>query len=129
PLILLLTSACGNSGADKSVPAVPVTIAPVKRQSVPVNLISIGTVQSLRTVIVRAQVDGVIKEINFKEGDEVKAGDLLVTLDRRPFENGVSMAQADLITARAQAEQAEADAQRYKLLDEQAMVAKGTYAQ
>jgi membrane fusion protein, multidrug efflux system len=127
--ILLFITACGSGGAEADKSTVPVTIARVKRQSVPVSLNSIGTVQSLRAVIVKSQVDGVIEQIHFKEGDEVKAGDLLVTLDRRPFENNLSMAQADLATARAQAEHAEADVQRYKPLDEQAMVAKDTYTQ
>ncbi|HTB81109.1 MAG TPA: efflux RND transporter periplasmic adaptor subunit [Opitutaceae bacterium] len=127
--ILLFVSACGGDGAEGDKSAVPVTVAQVKRQSVPVNLNSIGTVQSLRAVIVKSQVDGVIEQIHFREGDDVKAGDLLVTLDRRPFENNLSMAQADLATARAQAEHADADVQRYKPLDEQAMVSKDTYTQ
>lgn len=127
--ILLFISACGGDGGEGDKSAVPVTVAQVKRQSVPVNLSSIGTVQSLRAVIVKSQVDGVIEQIHFKEGDDVKAGDLLVTLDHRPFENNLSMAQADLATARAQAEHAEADVQRYKPLDEQAMVSKDTYTQ
>src|SRR5580704_10798694 len=108
-IVLLALSACGGDAGKSAAPRVPVVTAQVRRQSVPVNLNSIGTVQSLRTVIVKSQVDGVIEQIHFKEGDEVKAGDLLVTLDRRPFENNVRMAEADLATARAQAEHAEAD--------------------
>jgi multidrug efflux system membrane fusion protein len=129
PLVALLISACRGDAGKSAAPPVPVMTALVKKQSVPVNLTSIGTVQSLRTVAVKSQVDGVIAEINFKEGDEVKAGDLLVTLDRRPFENNVRMAEADLATARAQAEHAEADVDRYKPLDEQSLVAKDTYTQ
>jgi multidrug efflux system membrane fusion protein len=129
PLVILLISACGGNGGRSAAPPVPVMTAKVKRQSVPINLVSIGTVQSLRTVAVKSQVDGVIAEIHFKEGDEVKAGDLLVTLDQRPFENNVRMAEADLATARAQAEHADADVGRYKPLDEQALVAKDTYTQ
>jgi multidrug efflux system membrane fusion protein len=128
-IVLLALSACGGDAGKSAAPRVPVVTAQVRRQSVPVNLNSIGTVQSLRTVIVKSQVDGVIEQIHFKEGDEVKAGDLLVTLDRRPFENNVRMAEADLATARAQAEHAEADVQRYKPLDEQSLVAKDTYTQ
>ncbi|HWZ94833.1 MAG TPA: efflux RND transporter periplasmic adaptor subunit [Opitutaceae bacterium] len=128
-LVLLLISACGGKAGNSAAPPVPVTTAQVQKQSVPVNLISIGTVQSLRAVAVKSQVDGVIAEIHFKEGGEVKAGDLLVTLDRRPFENNVLMAAADLATARAQAEHADADVERYKPLDEQSLVAKATYMQ
>ena len=129
PLAVLLIPACSGDAGKSAAPAVPVMTALVKRQSVPVNLISIGTVQSLRTVAVKSQVDGVIAEIHFKEGDEVKAGDLLVTLDQRPFENNVHMAEADLVTARAQARHADADVERYKPLDEQSLVAKNTYMQ
>jgi multidrug efflux system membrane fusion protein len=129
PLVVLLISACsGDAGKSAALP-VPVMTAKVKSQSVPINLISIGTVQSLRTVAVKSQVDGVIAEIHFKEGDEVKAGDPLVTLDQRPFENNVHMAEADLATARAEAEHADADVERYKPLDEQSLVAKDTYTQ
>jgi multidrug efflux system membrane fusion protein len=129
PLVVLLISACSGDVGKSAAPPVPVMTALVKSQSVPVNLISIGTVQSLRTVTMKSQVDGVIAEIHFKEGDEVKAGDLLFTLDRRPFENNVRMAEADLATARAEAEHADADVERYKPLDEQALVAKDTYTQ
>jgi multidrug efflux system membrane fusion protein len=127
-LAVLLFSACSGD-AGKSAPSVPVMTALVKKQSVPINLISIGTVQSLRTVEVKSQVDGVIAKINFKEGDEVKVGDPLVTLDQRPFENNVRMAEDDLVTARAQAGHADADVERYKPLDEQSLVAKDTYMQ
>ncbi|MDE3083872.1 MAG: efflux RND transporter periplasmic adaptor subunit [Verrucomicrobiota bacterium] len=95
----------------------------------PIVLTSVGTVQSLRTVAVKSQVDGIIQKVHFKEGDEVKAGDPLVTLDRRPFENNVRIAEADLATARAQAEHAVADVERYKVLDAQSMVSKDTYTQ
>lgn len=55
---------------------------------------SIGTVQSQRTVAIKSRVDGVIAQIHFREGDEVNAGDLLVALDRRPFENSLRIARA-----------------------------------
>src|SRR5579884_2095029 len=127
--LLSLLSACGGAQAQKPAAGVPVAVAMVKRQSVPIDLTGIGTVQSLRSVAVKSQVDGRIEEIHVKEGDEVKAGDLLVTLDRRPFENNLRVAQADLATARAEAAHAEADVQRYKPLDEQSMVSKDTYTQ
>ena len=125
----LLFSACSERAVRKSAPPVPVTVARVTRQSVPVDLSGIGTVQSLRFVAVKSQVDGVIEQIHVREGDEVKAGDLLVTLDRRPFENNLRMAEAELATARAEAAHDEADVARYKPLVEQSMVSKDTYTQ
>src|SRR4051812_6710015 len=87
--------------AAKGTAPVPVQVAKSIRQTLPVTQNAIGTVQPLRSVSIKSQVDGVIAEIHFREGDEVKAGDLLVTLDRRPFDNSRRSAQADLATARA----------------------------
>jgi len=90
---------------------------------------AIGTVQALRTVSVKSQVDGVIAAVNFAEGQDVKVGDLLVSLDRRPFENSLRSALADLANARAMADQAKADLDRYQRLDQQAAVSKEEYVQ
>jgi multidrug efflux system membrane fusion protein len=90
---------------------------------------SIGNVQSLRSVSIKSQVDGIIAEIHFREGDDVKAGDLLVALDRRPFENSVRIARADLVNARAEAAQAAADAERYTHLDQKDAISKEQFAQ
>lgn len=109
--------------------AIPVQTAQAQRQTVPVTQPSIGSVQALKTVAVKSQVDGVIAKIHFREGDEVNAGDLLVTLDRRPFENSVRSARAELANARAQLEQAETDEKRYQNLDQQAAVSKEEFAQ
>jgi multidrug efflux system membrane fusion protein len=86
-------------------------------------------VQALRTVAVKSQVDGMIAEIHFKEGDEVKAGALLVTLDRRPFENSLRIARADLANARAESTKAAADLERYQRLDQQDAISKEQFAQ
>jgi len=67
--------------------------------------------------------------LNFQEGQDVKAGDLLVSLDRRPFENTLLIARADLANARAMAEQAQADLNRYQKLDQAAVVSKEEYVQ
>ena len=129
--LLALTSGCERSEAVKtaSVPAVPVQIAVALQQDVPRRVESIGTVQAQRTVSVKSQVDGIIAQIHFKEGDEVKAGDLLITLDRRPFENAVLQARAALANSHAQDTQAIADAERYSHLDQQSAISKEAYAQ
>jgi membrane fusion protein, multidrug efflux system len=127
-----LLAGCDRDDAVKtaaSAPAVPVQVAQAMQQDVPRRVESIGTVQAIRNVSLKSQVDGVIARINFKEGDEVKEGDLLVTLDRRPFENAVRQAQAALATARAEADQASADAERYSHLDQQSAISKEAYAQ
>ncbi len=121
---------CGPAEkAHAAAPAVPVQTAVALQQDVPRRVEAIGNVQALRTVSVKSQVDGIIAQVNFKEGDEVKAGDLLVTLDRRPFENSLLIARADLANARAMAGQAQADLDRYRQLDRQAAVSKEEYVQ
>lgn len=65
-------------------PPVPVQVAVAEQRDVPRLIEAVGAKQALRGVAVKSQVDGVIARIHFNEGDDVKAGDLLVTLDRRP---------------------------------------------
>jgi len=110
-------------------PAVPVQVAAAVQQDVPRRIESIGTVQAQRSVSVKSQVDGIIAQVHFQEGQEVQAGDPLVTLDRRPLENALLQASAALATARAQALQATADAERYAHLDQQSAISKEAYAQ
>jgi multidrug efflux system membrane fusion protein len=108
---------------------VPVQIGRAVRQTLPITQGAIGTVQTLRTVAVKSQVDGVIASIHFREGDEVQAGDLLISLDRRPFENNLRSARADLANARAQAEHARVEAVRYQQLDQQQAISKEQLSQ
>jgi len=115
-LLLLLAACKPGDGAPQSVaggpPPVPVQIAVVQQLDVPRLIESVGAMQALRTVAVKSQVDGMIAQIHFKEGDEVKAGDLLITLDRRPFENSLRISRADLANARAESAKATNDVER-----------------
>ena len=115
--------------AASAPPPVPVQTAVAVQTDVPRIIQAVGAMQALRTVAVKSQVDGMIAEIHFKEGDEVKAGALLVTLDRRPFENSLRIAQADLANARAEASKAVADVERYQALDRQEAISKEQFAQ
>jgi membrane fusion protein, multidrug efflux system len=131
-LFFLAVGACSkpeSSGTGAVPVTIPVQTAVVRRQDVPRVIESVGSMQALRSVAVKAQVDGMIAEIHFREGDEVKAGDLLVTLDRRPFENSVRIAQAELANARAEEAKARADLERYKNLDQQDAISKEQFAQ
>ena len=129
--VLAVAAGCSRSAAPAGAvaPAVPVQTAVALQQDVPRRLESIGTVQAQRTVSVKSQVDGVIAQVNFKEGEDVKAGDPLITLDRRPFENSLRSARADLANARAMAAQAQADLDRYQRLNDQAAISKEEYVQ
>jgi multidrug efflux system membrane fusion protein len=131
--LLGLLAGCDRGPAAKTAPstapAVPVQVAVAVQKDVPREIDSIGSVQALRSVSVKSQVDGIIAQVHFQEGQEVKAGDPLVTLDRRPFENAVQQARAELATAQAEAKQATVDAERYSHLDQQSAISKEAYAQ
>lgn len=136
-IVLLLSLAAAAVGGCKpagsaqpaGAPVVPVQTAVAERRDVPRAIDSVGTVQALRTVAVKSQVDGMIAQVHFSEGSEVKTGDLLVTLDRRPFENSLRIARADLANAKAEATRAAADADRYTRLDQQEAISKELFAQ
>ncbi len=97
-------------GAPSAVPegdeVVRVVTAPVVQSTVPILLSGIGTVQAYNTVDAKAQVDGVILQLNFSEGDDVKIGDPLVTIDPAPYQARVLQWQAAKERATAQLENA-----------------------
>lgn len=97
----------GDKGDGKEAP-VPVTVEPVARRDVPVYLTALGTVQALNTVTINPQVSGQLMSLNFKEGQEVKKGDVLAQIDPRTFQASYQQAvgkkaqdEALLATARS----------------------------
>lgn len=92
--------------AKKGGGPVPVRTAPATRQAVPLELRTFGAVQALQSVEIRAQVGGPITKLHFQEGQDVQTGDLLVSIDARPMEAALKLAQANL--ARDHALQADA---------------------
>ena len=97
-----------------SAPAVPVATATVAEKAVPLEIDIIGTVEAFSTVLMRAQLTGELTSVRFKEGDDVKKGQVLFTLDRRPLESALQQARANLQRDTAQAANAQAQAQRYQ---------------
>src|SRR5215469_6559976 len=91
---------------------VPVSAAEVQRLDVPVYLDGIGTVQAFNSVLVKSRVDGQIVKINFSEGKEVHAGDVLVEIDPRPFQAALEQAQANKLKDEAQLANARLDLDR-----------------
>lgn len=118
-----------RAAAPKAVPAVPVTVAKVVTESVPVRLRAIGNVEAYTTVSVKARVDGQIVSVHFKEGDEVHAGAILFEIDKRPFEAQLGQAQATLLKDRALLDHANEQDRRYKELLAQKFVSPDAYAQ
>ncbi len=129
-LCALPFAGCSDKQSARSAPPpLPVQVAVAEVRTLPRTLELIGTVQPLRTVAVKSQVDGIIATVHFREGDEVKPRDLLVTLDRRPFENALRIARAELANAQAEAARAATDAERYASLDQQSAISKEQLAQ
>lgn len=95
---------------------VPVRVTRAARSDTPTWLTNIATVQAFNTVLVRARVDGQITKVAFKEGTEVKQGDVLVELDRRPFEAQWRAALAQKDRDSAQLANARKDERRYQTL-------------
>ena len=83
-----------NSAQTPIEPRIPVVAATVGTADVPVELTGIGSVQAYNTVTVRSRVDGAIVKVSFTEGQAVKAGDPLFTIDPRPFQAVLEQAQA-----------------------------------
>jgi multidrug efflux system membrane fusion protein len=90
----------------------------------PLDLRVIGSVEPASTVEVHAQVTGQLTSIGFKEGDEVKQGDVLFTLDRRPLEAALKQAEANLQRDVAQSANAEVQAQRLTDLAQRGIVSR-----
>lgn len=105
-------------GADTPQPAVPITVDRVVEKEMPLDVDVVGTTEAFSTVAVRAQVTGELKAVNFKQGDDVQAGQVLFTLDHRPLEAALNQAEANLARDTAQAANAKVIAQRMEDLVE-----------
>jgi multidrug efflux system membrane fusion protein len=93
-------------------PPVAVVAAPVARKAMPVKFETIGTVQPIATVSIKSRIDGQFIQVHIKEGQEVKAGDLLFTLDSRAIEAQIKQTEAVVARDRAQLAQARRDLER-----------------
>jgi multidrug efflux system membrane fusion protein len=141
PLLLLffalnLIAGCSNdaSGVPKTEDprkkmAVPVPVSNAVEKDVPVQIKAIGNVEALSTVSVKAQVEGELTIVHFKEGQEVKAGDMLFTIDPRPFEVAVKQAEANLAKDRAQQQNARRQVDRYGSVAKKGYVSQEQYDQ
>jgi multidrug efflux system membrane fusion protein len=107
--------------------AVPVTIATVTQKSMPVEVRAIGNVEAYSTVSVRAQIGGEVERAYFKEGQDVKKGDRLFTLDRRSYQAALQQLEANLARDQAQLENGRAQAERYTKLFQAGIVSKDQY--
>jgi membrane fusion protein, multidrug efflux system len=110
-LLIFLWRFLGDKSASSKAPGagraevVPVEMAAVTQQDVPIQIKSIGNVEPLSTIAVRSQVEGTLQKVSFVPGQEVKKGALLFQIDPRPLQSALSQAQANLLKAMAQVKQ------------------------
>jgi multidrug efflux system membrane fusion protein len=107
--------------------SVPVTIAIAEKKDMPVSVRSIGNVQAYQAVSIKSQINSQITEVHFKQGQDVKEGDLLFDLDRRQLEADLRRAQNSLLRDDAQAKNNRVQAERYAKLLKEGVVAQQQY--
>ena len=105
---LMLTSCSEKNVASspssaQAAMAVPVVVAKATHRDMPVQVTAIGNVEAYSTVTMKSLVDGEIQKAYFTEGQDVKKGDLLFTIDPRPFQAALHQAEANLARDQAQA--------------------------
>ena len=127
---MVLGGGCRSQGPGGSTPPpVPVVVAPVEKRSLPVILSAIGGVEAYATVQIKSQVDGEIIQVHFQEGEEVKKGQVLFSIDPRPYAAQLQQALANLARDQALLANARKDAERYAALIRQNLVSAGEYEQ
>jgi membrane fusion protein, multidrug efflux system len=109
-------------------PPSPVTAEAAKLQDVPIIIRGLGTVTAYNTVSVKSRVTGNVTQVNFKEGQEVKTGDLLVQLDSRPYQAALDQAKATKARDEANLENARKDLARYSQLVQKQFAPEQQYA-
>jgi multidrug efflux system membrane fusion protein len=114
-LAMCLVAACSKSDPPRQ-PSVPVSVATVKRTSVPYIVIANGVAEPMQTVAVEAQVNGILNRVTFAEGQPVQAGQILFEIDARPYVAVLEQARAQLARDEAQSANARRDAARYAAL-------------
>ncbi len=125
----LLSSCSGSKAAPPLITAVPILAATVEQKDIPLQVKAIGAVEAYSNVSVKTQITGELTGVHFKEGQDVSKGQLLFTLDKRPFEAALKQAQGMLAKDQAQAANARAQAKRYESLNKAGVVSKEEYEQ
>jgi len=119
----------GENAGPMARPPSPVLVAKAVAKTVPNQLREIGNVEAFATVNIKSRVEGGLVAIHFHEGDFVEKGQLLFTLDSRPFAAALRLAQANLAKDQAQSVKAEADEGRYSFLLRQSVGSREQYDQ
>jgi membrane fusion protein, multidrug efflux system len=118
-----------RAGGGRAREAIPVLVATAARKTMAIQLRAVGNVEAFSTVAVKSQVTGVLTQAHFKEGQNVKKGQLLFTIDPRPFEAVLKQSEANLARDVAQLQNAREQARRYAELFKKQYVSQEQYEQ
>ncbi|MGA2695496.1 MAG: MdtA/MuxA family multidrug efflux RND transporter periplasmic adaptor subunit [Terriglobales bacterium] len=118
----LLETGCSGSDAKTAAAAakaasnasVPVAVATAQQKDMPYYLVGLGSVSAFYTVNVKSRVDGQLVQVNFREGQSVKEGELLALIDPRPYEVQLATAQAQLFKDQASLRDAKLNLDRFR---------------
>src|SRR5262245_56413846 len=127
--LLLLLTGCGNTSANSKQKGggpfvIPVAVAKVEVRDLPVVLNGLGSVEAYNTVAVKSRIDGQLVRVDFREGQEVKQGDLLAQIDSRPYEVQLSQAAATLFKDQAALRDARLNLERFQQLYKDGVIPK-----
>jgi multidrug efflux system membrane fusion protein len=137
---MMLMSGCGNTTASSPASgkkgqgqkgsgqmSVPVAVAKAETRDMPVVLSGLGSVEAFNTVVVKSRIDGQLVQIAFKEGQEVKQGDLLAVIDPRPYEVALAQAQATLYKDQSALKDAKLNMDRFAGLVKDGVIPQAQY--
>jgi multidrug efflux system membrane fusion protein len=127
--VIVFLFACSNKSEPPPKLPVSVTAGTVIQKTVPVQVRAIGNVEAYSTISVKSQIEGILTRVHFKEGQDVNKGDLLFTIDPRPYEAALKQAEANLAKDTAQLENARVEVTRYAELVKKGYVAQEQYDQ
>lgn len=128
--LIFMTASCKKKEQKQAVvPPAPVTISAAVQKAVPLQISVIGNVEASSTLAVKAQAGGILTKVHFTEGQDVHKGQLLFTIDPRPYETALKQAEAILARDRAQYEHARAEERRYSELARKGYVSQTQYEQ
>jgi len=106
---------------------VSVAVAKVATMDLPVYLSGLGSVEAFNTVVVKSRIDGQLVQINFREGQDVKKGDLLAVIDPRPYQVALSQMEATLYKDQSALKDAKLNMQRFEGLVKQGIIPQQQY--
>jgi len=127
PLVFLLLGGAGAKDEAPPPPPLEVKVAAVVQRDVPIEIETIGETRGSSEIEIRARVEGFLETVGFREGMPVRRGQLLFTIDPKPFEASLAQARGALAEAQARLSRARQDVERFRPLVEQNAIARQDY--